>query len=55
MINLIVVLVVLGIAFMMVAPETGDKMSSLSEITIGAMAVFIVITVIRMILAGRRS
>lgn len=40
---------------MMMSPETNDKMSALSEITIGAIAIFIVITIIRMIMASRRK
>lgn len=55
LINLIVILLVLGVVFLLMSPETDMKMSALSEITIGALAVFIVITLIRMIMANRRK
>ncbi|HIX84302.1 MAG TPA: hypothetical protein H9979_07190 [Candidatus Megamonas gallistercoris] len=55
MINLVVVLLVLGVVFMMMSPETNSTMSVFSEITMGAVAIFIVITIIRMIIAGRRK
>lgn len=55
LINLIVILLVLGVVFLLMSPETDTKMSALSEITIGALVVFIVVTLIRMIIGNRRK
>ncbi|WP_278847457.1 hypothetical protein [Megamonas hypermegale] len=40
---------------MLMSPETDTKMSALSEITIGALVVFIVVTLIRMIIGNRKK
>lgn len=55
LINLIVILLVLGVVFLLMSPETDTKMSAISEITIGALVVFIVITLIRMIIGNRKK
>ena len=55
LINLIVILLVLGVVFLLMSPETDTKMSALSEITIGALVVFIVVTLIRMIIGNRKK
>ena len=53
--NLIIVLLVLAGIFSTMSPETHEGYNSFIEITIGAVAVFVVITIVRMIMANRRK
>ena len=53
--NLLIIILVLGGVFFTMTPENQNGYSSFMEIMIGAVAIFIVVTIIRMIKGNRKQ